>query len=245
MATTRLSEIATVVRRASRGDLPERYQRPSDHEFRARVAGALSSGARILDVGAGRHPTVAVADRPPGCHYVGLDVSRAELDQAPPGSYQDTVVADVTQRVPALDGRFDLALSFQVLEHVKPLDVALENLRAVLRPGGRLIAQMSGSFALFALAGRVVPMRLRSRVLVGLGRHPEHIFPVHFHKCWYGALEKILEPWQGAEVVPVHAGADYFRFSRHVQAAYVGYEEWAFRGDHGNLASYYVVDAVR
>lgn len=245
VSTPSFPSIATVARNVSKGSLPERYAFPSDREFRERVKGSLFPGARILDVGSGRHPTVPLEDRPRDCHYVGLDVSLDELERAPAGSYDATVTADVTERRPELDGTFDLIISFQVLEHVKPLDEALDNLRSYLRPGGRMIAQMSGSFALFALAGRVVPVRLRAWLLVALGRDPENIFPLHFHKCWQRALEKILSSWTTSEVVPVHSGADYFRFSRFLQSAYVGYEEWAVRNGHDNLASYYLVDATR
>lgn len=246
MSRASLSSLAGAAQKTAKGSLPERYVHPSDHEFRTKVAAAVFPGARILDVGSGRHPTIAVADRPAGCEYVGLDVSTEELELASPGSYDTSVVADVTEHRPELENRFDLIVSFQVLEHVKPLDVALGNLHSYLRPGGRLIAQMSGSFAVFALAARVVPMRARSLLLVRvLGRHREHIFPLHFHKCWQSALTRILSSWTSAQVLPVHRGADYFRFSRVLQAAYVGYEEWASAGGHDNLASYYVIDAVR
>ena len=58
------------------------------------------------------------------------------MEHAPEGSYDEMFVGDITKRVAELEGRFDLIICFQVLEHVKPLDDAIENLRCYLRPGG-------------------------------------------------------------------------------------------------------------
>ena len=201
---------------------------------------------KILDVGAGATPTFAAADRPAGCRYVGLDITATELDAAPPGSYDEKVVGDVGHRVPALEGQFDLVLSWQVLEHVKPLEAAVENMRAYLKPGGRLLAQMSGTFSAFGLLNRALPERASRWLLHRLtGRSHESVFTAYYDRCWYTALTRMGAGWTRFEVVPRFLGGDYFRFSRHVRAAYIGFEEWARRGEHNNLAGYYLIDATR
>ncbi len=142
----------TLARRSLRGDLPLRYKRKLQFEFDRLVDRALlptgsagpERGMTILDVGSGRRPCVPIDRRPPGCTYVGLDISADELQTAPPGSYDRFVVGDVSSRAVDLGTQFDLVVSFQVLEHVRPLDAAFENLRHYLRPGGRMIAQFSG-----------------------------------------------------------------------------------------------------
>ncbi len=111
----------------------------------------LEPGVRILDVGAGHSPTLATEERPEGCHYVGLDISRGELEAAPSGAYDELLAHDITKPL-APEEPFDVVLSWQVFEHLRPLDAAVENLRQALRPGGTLIAQLSGSFAVFAIA---------------------------------------------------------------------------------------------
>jgi SAM-dependent methyltransferase len=184
--------------------------------------------------------------RPSACRYVGLDISLYELISAPVGSYDEFVVADVTEAVPELHGQFDLVISFQVLEHVKPLQKALENLAAYLRPGGRLIAQMSGTFSLFGIANQCIPQSVSMQLLRGLlGRNPETVFPAHYHRCWYTSLAAEFRSWARAEIIPWWRGASYFSFLRVLQAGYVAYEEWARINGHRNLAPYYVVDAVR
>lgn len=241
------SAVVKAVRTARAGQLPSRYSQPYGATFDARVRQALAPGLRILDVGAGRHPTVPLEDRPEGCRYVGLDVSPRELDKAGPRAYDEAIVADVSEWVQGLAGRFDLVLSWQVMEHVKPLDVAFENLRSYLRPGGRLIAQMSGTFSVFGLANQLLPHRVGMWVLTRLvGKDPEEVFPAHYHRCWASALQRILAGWGKGEVIPLYVGAmPYFRFSNLLRALYIGYEEWTFLGDRANVASYYVVDAMR
>lgn len=231
---------------ALRGRLPDRYGPDWGDEFSRRAYRALAPGLSILDVGSGRLPTVSVGRRPAGCRYVGLDISRAELQRAPGGSYDALVVADVIEPLSALVEGFDLVLSFQVLEHVKPLDQAMENLRVYLRPGGRLVAQLSGTFSLFGLANQLIPQPAATWLLRRLlRRDPETVFPAHYHHCWYSALERMLEPWTAAEIVPYWMGAGYLGFSRPLQAGYLVYEEWVRLADYRNLAAYYVVDAMR
>jgi SAM-dependent methyltransferase len=234
-------------RRTRSGRLPDRYGEPYSATFEARVQEAVCPGMRILDVGGGRQPTLAREERPPGCYYVGLDLSVEEMEKAGPGVYDEMIEADATAPIDRLKDSFDLIVSFQVMEHVKPLDVAIENLRLYLRPGGRLIAQMSGKFAVFGLLNQALPDKAGMWALTHLvGKSPSEVFPAFYHRCWYSSLERMLEGWSGREIVPLHVGAvPYWKFSRLLQSAYVGYEEWAYLRRHHNLASYYVIDAVR
>lgn len=228
------------------GHPPDRYRRSFRAEFDRRVRNALLPDSAILDVGSGRVPTLSRQERPTGCRYTGLDISRSELDRATSGSYDDHVAADVSELIPSLSGCYDLAVSFQVFEHVKPLDKALENLRSYLRPGGRLVAQMSGTFSLFGLANRLTPQPISVWLLRALhDRNPESIYPAHYHRCWYDALVASLSGWSRVEVIPWWWGAPYFRFLRALHAGYIAYEEWARFGGHRNLAPFYIVDAVR
>lgn len=237
---------AAVARQALSRRLPVRYDREHRELFDSFAMPLLRAGSTVLDVGGGRCPTFSPADRPPGCTYIGLDLSLAELDAAPPGSYAETMVSGVTTLVPELVGRCDAIISWQVLEHVKPLPVAMENLRRYMRPGGQLVAHFSGTFGLFALISRVVPDRVTPALLEKLFDRPRSsTFPAYYDKCWASALLDIGRSWSSFEVIPLHEGARYFGFSRHVQAVYLAYEEWAGRRGLANLASYYLVRATR
>ena len=139
-------------------ELPARYQERWEAPFEARVLGALRPGMSILDVGAGRRPTIPPGTDQPTATTSALTSRRAELGPAPLGSYNETWVADVTQRVPELDGRFDLILTLQVLEHVRPLGARSTTSTSYLRPGGRFVGQFSGTFSYFGLANRSSPI---------------------------------------------------------------------------------------
>ena len=228
-------------------ELPDRYVTEEWAEnFHSRVTNRLQPGIRILDVGAGRTPTIATNERPDGASYVGLDLTAQELELAPPGSYDDTVTADVTTFQPQLEEAFDLVVCFQVLEHVRPLGAAFDNMRRYLRPGGTLVAQFSGTFSLFGLASRVVPQwaiqRLIDRILPG---HSYVTFPAYYDKCWQKAIQHTLRMWSRADVVPYYAGLGYFNSVAPLRAGYLAWEEWTMAHKWHNLAPYYVVDATR
>jgi SAM-dependent methyltransferase len=143
-----------------------------------------------------------------------------------------------------LVGRFDLIVSNQVFEHVKPLDAALQNLRAYLAPGGVLVAKLSGAFSVFALANRVVPHRVAVWGLHHfLGHEPERVFPAHYDACWDSALRRLTADWSRVEIEPLYMGAEYLEWARPAQALYLGAEEVIARRDVRNLASYYVITA--
>jgi SAM-dependent methyltransferase len=226
--------------------LPPRYEAPWRDLFEARVHSSLDSGVRVLDVGAGIRPTIAPEDRPASCLYAAIDLSRLELERAPAGSYDEIWEHDVAEYLPSLVREFDLIVSWDVLEHVRPLGVVIENLRSYLRPGGRLVAQFSGAFSVFGVANRILPRRVKTALLSTLlDRDPATTFPAYYDDCLYGRLTELLAGWSYAEIFPLYQGAGYFNFSELLQHLYVRYEDWALRGDHRNLATHYLVDAVR
>lgn len=231
--------------------LPSRYWGSWLDEVQPHVEAALAPSITVLDVGGGRQPVLDHPDRlhfpvVGDLHYVGLDVSEAELAAASADSYDEVIVGDITERQAELDGRFDLIVSWQVLEHVKPLDAALANVHAYLRPGGRFIAHFSASLAWFALADRVIPERAK---LAGLSRFkrrpPESVFPACYHKCRHSTVQGLLADWSEVTVKPRFLGAEYLSAFPSVQSAYLRYENWAERRGRADLATHLLVDAVK
>ena len=70
------------------------------------------------------------------------------------------------------------------------------------------------------------------------------VFDAHYDHCHFWALD-VSSPVQHVQISPHYRDASYFRFSRLAQALYLGYEEWALRGKHRNLATHYLVCAER
>lgn len=246
MSPTIRDEPAEEVAEVLAGRLPQRYGFPMQAVFLEELAPLLKPNMRILDVGAGRSPTIAPEDRPAGCCYVGLDISEEELRSAEPGAYDDVIAHDIAHPLPTMGASFDLVLSWQVLEHVKPLRPALDNLRAVLVPGGTMLAQLSGSFSAFALLARLMPHRLRVWAMVRyLGHAEEEKFPTHYDKCHASAIARMLAHWSSARLRPFYRGAVYFAMWRPLQRVYLAYETVIFRGDIRDLATHYLVIATR
>jgi len=246
-AMPRSPGLAHVVREAWAGRLPARYDEPRTRvPFERAVQARLRPGQRVLDVGSGAKPFLSPDERPPGIRYEGLDISAAELRKAPDGWYDAGHVADIVERDPALEGRYDLIVSNQVFEHVRPLPVALENLRAYLVPGGTMVAKLSGGYSIFALANRVIPHRVAVWALHRfLGDDPERVFRAYYDHCSDRALRRAMRSWSEVRIDPLYMGAEYLSFVRPLQALYVGAEEWWARRDLRNLAAYYIVTATR
>ncbi len=231
---------------SARAAVPARYDRHPSELFADAVRSQLRPGMAILDVGSGRRPALAPPARPPDCEYAGLDVSARELELAPAGSYATHVVADVTTPVALLRDRFDLIVSWQVLEHVSDTDRALANMRGYLRPGGRLVALLSGRFSAFGMLNAALPPRLGVVLMRRLlRRDPDSVFAAHYDRCHATALRDALTPWTRADVVPLFQGGAYFNFSRRLRAAYFVYEDWAWRSGRANLATHYLLVCER
>ncbi|MCA1689240.1 MAG: class I SAM-dependent methyltransferase, partial [Actinobacteria bacterium] len=174
----------------------------------------LVAGSAVLDAGSGREPALDPGDRAGISRYVGLDLSARELAAAPRGAYTQSVAADLTERVEELVAGFELVISRQALEHVADTEAALENMRAYLRPGGRLVAILSGRYSVQSVLNRLIPERLGVRLLrVLLDRDPETVFPAHYDRCHHRGLTRMLEPWAAATVTPLYQGGAYFNFS--------------------------------
>ena len=176
--------------------------------------------------------------------YLGLDVSAHELEVAPPGSYDEAIVTDAAVPVPALEGRCDLIVSWQVFEHLDDLPATVANLRGYLKPEGRLVAMLSGRFAAFALANAVLPARVGNAVASRvLGVPSEDVFPAHYHHCHSSALRRAFREWGSVELEPLYRGAVYFRPVPPALAAYLRYENWAHRRRIETLATHYLLCA--
>lgn len=246
----------TVLRPRTRGDrsarpnrvrLPPRYESVWDAPFRQAVEASLQPGMAILDVGSGRNPTIPRHERADGTTYVGLDLSEQELAAAPAGSYDQHTVADITTLQHHLVGRFDLIISWQVLEHVRDMGAAMVCIRAYLRPGGVFVAMLSGSRSVFAVINRVLPFHIGAPIVARIMRRSSSnpVFPAYYDRCSASGLGELLADWSEARVTPFFRGAGYFRFSRLLTRAYLVFEDRASGGGRDNLATHYLVVAMR
>jgi SAM-dependent methyltransferase len=203
----------------------------------------LADDAIVLDIGSGRTPSVPRELIRPSNVYVGLDVSRGELDRAGAGAYDRLIVASITERVPELVGTIDLAVSWQVLEHVTPMSVALQNVHDYLRPGGTFVAHFSGRWSAFAVPNRLLPNRVARAVLkLFLDRDPDTVFPARYDACTSSAMHRLLTNWSSVEIIPRYRGAGYLGFFRPLQWLYLKTEDRLARS-HPDLGTHYLLVA--
>jgi 2-polyprenyl-6-hydroxyphenyl methylase/3-demethylubiquinone-9 3-methyltransferase len=221
-----------------------RYARYWGTEFWDRVNQSLASAGSVLDVGGGRRPTISPRERPANIHYAGLDASGSELALAPAGSYDETIAAEAEQLAPDLLGRFDLIVSWQTLEHIRDLPRAAGNFNSYLRPGGALVACLSGRNAAYAIANRLLPDGLAHRLVARLrGRALGTVFPARYDHCDQRGLEEAFSAWDDIEVIPLWRGADYFERLPGLLGLYLRYEDLAIERGWNGLATHYVIAA--
>jgi trans-aconitate 2-methyltransferase len=124
----------------------------------------LAGTERVLDAGCGSgRVTEALLERLPDGKVVALDASPAMLDEARRrlarfGDRVEFVEADLGQPLP-LSTPVDAILSTATFHWVPDHDALFRNLAAVIRPGGRLVAQCGGS-------GNIASL---DRILQGMG----------------------------------------------------------------------------
>jgi len=133
----------------------------------------LSGDERVLDAGCGSgRVTEALLERLPRGRVVALDASPAMLEEARRrlarfGDRVEFVEADLGLPLP-VEGTVDAVLSTATFHWVPDHDALFRNLAAVIRPGGRLVAQCGG-------AGNVEGLRRIART-VGDGFDPPRNF---------------------------------------------------------------------
>jgi len=167
------------------------------------VAG-IAPGMRVLDVGCGRgeilRRTAQLGARAYGIDYAGAAVrlSRQVAVQyagegLPIGVYQASALL-----LPFQDGVFDRVLLLDIVEHLYPkeLAVALEEVRRVLRPGGRIVIHTAPNAWYDRYA---YPLVRLVRIVMGQGerypRNPREIIPENLHV--HVNEQSALSLWRG------------------------------------------------
>ncbi len=126
-------------------------ERQQDDRLRliARYGGPLD-GRRILDLGSGMGGT-SVALALSGAAPLAFEYNRAYCDiiRLRAGRYDLglPVINGAGERLPFADASFDLAIAWDVVEHVQDPERLLAELARVLRPGGRVLLTVINRFA--------------------------------------------------------------------------------------------------
>jgi ubiquinone/menaquinone biosynthesis C-methylase UbiE len=145
----------------------------------------LAPADRALDLGVGDGRLAGAIQ---ATRLTGVDVSQVALDRARtrlPDAELVLVAPD--EPLPFADNVFDLVVCIETLEHIRDVQLALSEIRRVLRPGGRLAL--------------TTPASARWRVLV---RGLEHPFSPHLRSFTRRSLRSTLEG-MGFHILDLHS----------------------------------------
>lgn len=102
----------------------------------AKQASMLSSGSRVLDVGAGSCPYRLYFKH---CEYLSQDFTGLKSNQLRNGSYGKIDYICDAKSIPVEDSSFDAVLCTEMIEHVPEPEAVLKEIARILRPEGKLI----------------------------------------------------------------------------------------------------------
>lgn len=143
---------------------------------------ALVAPSRVLDVGCGcGFHDVVMADRPGVEEVVGIDYSEKSVELAEREYSHPRVARRVADIFAMPPGRFDLAVSFQVIEHLTDPAGFLRACARQVRPGGWVAVATPNRRR---VVNRLVPL---------LGRAPLLEDPQHFQEFTQAELQAIGE----------------------------------------------------
>jgi SAM-dependent methyltransferase len=161
----------------------------------------IRRGQCVYDIGGGKRPHVSGKVKAAlSLRVVGLDISPDQLDAAPAGIYDQTVVCDIGRyRGP---GDADLVIASAVLEHVDDIEGAFDGIASLLARGGEAVMFVPSRNALFARINLLLPERLK-RAALALTRDEDIDsvgFPAYYRRCT--PLEfKAMAKERGLEVI--------------------------------------------
>ena len=157
--------------------------------FYTRVNAIITSADTLLDLGCGRgeYKEDDVEFRRnlrifkgKVSKVIGLDVD----PEAQKNPYIDDFLLLESNAWPLADESVDVIVSDWVLEHVEDPDTYFSEARRVLKNNGRLCIRTTNKWTYFAIAARLIPNRLHSKVtaFVQGTRKEEDVFPT-IYKC--------------------------------------------------------------
>ena len=179
----------------------ERYRairpgwRSSGDQLEAIVRSRVTPQSRVLDLGCGRGGIVELFWRDVR-FAAGLDPDTPSLTEHRAEGMP--VVRGVGERLPFVDGSFDVIVCLWVLEHLDAPTETLAEVRRVLTPGGHFIfltPNMRNPLMLANRIGKALPSLQRRLVPRFYGRQEADTFPVQYRA---NTVEAVREHAQAA-----------------------------------------------
>lgn len=174
--------------------LPESVCRDGNCYFLTRTLNEIFiSGDTVYDLGGGAQPFVTVKLKQRlSLRTMGLDISAQELESAPTGSYDTTIIADLCSYEGAGDA--DVVICQATLEHVHDTFGAVAAIRSILKPGGKAYIFAPCRNAVFARLNLALSQRIKERILFAIYPDTEEAqgFPAKYDRCTPGEMEALF-----------------------------------------------------
>lgn len=165
--------------------LPEPYRIDGNTDFLRHFAPRyIPHGSLVYDVGSGKQPYLSPSQKAAlGATVVGLDISQYELSQAPEGTYDSQICADIIGFQG--DGRADVVVCQSLLEHVPDVHAAYRAIASCLRPGGVAVVFVPCRNALYARLNLMLPEAWKKKALQTFfpGSERAQGFPAFYDRC--------------------------------------------------------------
>jgi SAM-dependent methyltransferase len=149
---------------------------------------------KICDVGGGSNPQIPIAFiRENALEYSLMDISKEELDKAPP-QYARKFVQDITAETLAITDRFDCIFTRMLAEHVRDGIQFHRNVYTLLNPGGVAVHFFPTLYAIPFLANKLIPDRLSSfalNILAPRNPYQRPKFRAYYRWC-FGPTPRML-----------------------------------------------------
>lgn len=176
--------------------LPEPFTRSLLHRHELVVAEAMNTrpGLAVLDVGGGSAAPFASHRRPElGTWLIGTDILEEQMRHN--RAVDARIVSDACRGLPLRGDSVDLVVTRSVMEHLPDNLQFLTECRRVLKRGGRAFCVMPSRRAPFAWINRLLPERLKQRLLYAF--YPEWRdacgFRAHYDRCTWPEMVTAFE----------------------------------------------------
>lgn len=150
---------------------------------------------RVLDIGCRDGALTATYCQ--GNDVLGIDIDAYALRSAGQTLEIQTKHADLNEPWDIAEASFDVVVAGEVLEHLYNPRAVIRRIRAVLKPGGRLVGSVPHAFCL----------QNRVRLLFGTKKHTPLMDPTHINQFFHRELQSMLEcEFSRVEVLGLSSG---------------------------------------
>lgn len=145
--------------------------------FEEQIASRLTRDTVLLDAGCGHTAELARKFSYQVRWAIGLDVT--DFDS---GSEKNVdLVSGLLDAIPLADNSVDLIVARAVVEHLSQPETVFNEIRRVLKPGGRFIFLTPNAYHYASVLARLVPNRFHAAIVNKVEHRPERdTFPVHY-----------------------------------------------------------------